>query len=147
MQVSTDGTLPVDRTTAWSHLVRWERQAAWLLDAADVRVIGSAREGIGVRVAVRTRVLTLTTFTEVLEVVRWEPPRLLQVAHRSFVRGVGEWRLDPVGEEQTRFTWSEHVHLPVPVLGETVLRVYSLVLRRLMRRSIERLGREFRAPA
>jgi hypothetical protein len=147
VHVSADGTLPVDQATAWSHLVRWERQAAWLVDAADVRVIGSAREGVGVRVAVRTRVVTVPAFTEVLEVVRWEPPRLLQVGHRSFVRGMGEWRLDPLGHGKTRFTWSENLHLPVPVLGEAVLRVYSLVLRRLMRRSIERLGREFRGAA
>lgn len=143
--MSADGVLPVDAEAAWAHLVRWERQAAWMADADDVRVLGPAREGVGVRVAVRTRVLNVPAFTEVLEVVRWEPPRLLQIAHTGFVRGAGEWRLDPLGSAGTRFTWVEEVRLPVPLLGEAALRVYAPFLRRLMWRSIDGLSREFAA--
>ncbi len=142
MRVSVDGALPVGRETAWAYLVRWERQAAWMADADEVRVIGPQRQGVGVRIAVRTRVLDVPTFTEILEVVRWEPPRLLQIAHTRFVDGVGEWRLDAIDDGRTRFTWTESLRLPVPVLGEVALRVYALVMRRLMRRAIDGLARE-----
>lgn len=142
MRVSVDGILPADGAAAWGHLARWERQAAWMADADEVRVLGRAREGVGVRIAVHTRVLNVPAFTEVLEVVRWEPPRLLQIAHTGFVRGAGEWRLDPVGPERTRFTWTENLRLPVPVVGEIALRVYARFMRRLMRRSIDALARE-----
>jgi carbon monoxide dehydrogenase subunit G len=140
VRVSAQGVLPVDTETAWAHLVRWEQQAAWIADADRVRVLGAAREGVGVRISVRTRVLTLPVLTEVLEVVRWEPPRLLRIAHTGFVRGTGDWRLDPVAGGQTRFTWTEDLRLPIPVVGSIALRVYSLVLRRVMRRSVGRLA-------
>jgi len=140
--VSADVVLPVDAPTAWAYLIRWERQAAWIPDADEVRVVGSQRDGVGARFAVRTRVLGVAAFTDILEVVRWEPPRLLQIAHTRFVRGAGEWRLDPAGEGRARFTWTEDVRLPVPVLGELALRVYSIVQRRLMRRAVDGLARE-----
>jgi Polyketide cyclase / dehydrase and lipid transport len=145
--VSVDGVLPVDADTAWAHLCRWERQSVWMADADEVRVLGSVREGVGVRVAVRTRVLNVPALTEVLEVVRWEPPRLVQIAHTGLVRGAGEWRLEPLGTDASRFTWTEDLRLPVPVVGEIALRVYARFLRRLMRRSIQGLAREFGARA
>jgi hypothetical protein len=147
VRLSVDGVLAVGADAAWAHLCRWERQAAWMADADEVRVLGSAREGVGVRIGVRTRVLNVPAFTEVLEVVRWEPPRLLQIAHTGFVRGAGEWRLEPLGTDATRFTWTEDLRLPVPVVGPIALRVYARFMRRLMRRSIEGLAREFGARA
>jgi Polyketide cyclase / dehydrase and lipid transport len=143
VRVRVAGVLPVGIETAWAHLVRWERQAAWMADADEVRVVGAQREGVGVRIAVRTRVLNVPAFTDVLEVVRWEPPRLVQIAHLRFVRGAGEWRLDPIDADHTRFAWTEDVRLPIPVLGELALRVYAVVMRRLMRRAIDGLTREF----
>jgi len=143
VRVSVDGVLPVGAPTAWAHLTRWERQAAWMRDADRVRVVGSQREGVGVRIAVRTRVLGVPAFTDVLEIVRWEPPRLLLMAHLRFVHGSGEWRLDPMDEAHTRFTWTEDVRLGVPLVGEIALRVYAVVMRRLMARAIEGLASEF----
>jgi carbon monoxide dehydrogenase subunit G len=142
VRVSVDGVLPADAAAVWAHLVGWERQAAWMADADAVRVLGSRRSGVGVRIAVRTRVLNVPAFTEVLEVTRWEPPRLLQIAHTGFVRGAGEWRLEAEDGARTRLTWTEDVRLPVPLLGELAVRVYAPVLRRLMRRSIDGLARQ-----
>jgi hypothetical protein len=146
VRVSADGVLPVDAAGAWSRLVAWERQTDWLADADDVRVLGRAREGVGVRIAVRTRVFGVPAFTEVLEVVRWEPPRLLQIAHTGFVRGAGTWRLDALGPDATRLSWTEELRLPLPVVGVIALRIYSPFLRRTMRRSIDALAREIGAP-
>ena len=69
-------------------------------------------------------------FTERLEVVAWEPPRLLRLAHGSFVHGIGEWRLAEVarGDERgTRFTWEERLSLGVPVAGPVALAAYRHV--------------------
>jgi polyketide cyclase/dehydrase/lipid transport protein len=143
VRVSASGTLGVDPHTAWAHLVRWERQAAWMADADEVRLLGTVREGVGVRIAVRTRVLDVPAFTEVLEVVRWDPPHLLQIAHTGFVRGAGEWRMAPLAGGRTLFTWTEDLRLPVPVLGALALVVYAPFMRRLMMRSITGLAAEF----
>ena len=86
----------------WERVVAWELQPLWMRDAADVRVLTSHRAGPGVRVAVRTRVAGVPAFTDPLEVTVWDPPRRLVLAHRGFVRGVGEWTLESVGD-RTRF--------------------------------------------
>jgi hypothetical protein len=109
-------------------------------DAASVRVLTSHRQGVGVIVAVRTRVLGVSLLTDRLEVTVWDPPRRLVMAHRSLVRGVGEWLLQPAGGG-TRFTWTEELALPVPILGELVLLAYRPLMHRMMRRSLSNLER------
>lgn len=131
MRVTRSIVLPVPPAEAWAVLIDWERQANWMRDADRVEVCTPQREGVGVRIAVRTRVFNVPAFTEVLEVVRWEPCSRLEIAHRSFVRGTGAWVLEPV-DGGTRFTWSEILELPVPVLGELALRVYRPFMYLLM---------------
>jgi hypothetical protein len=41
----------------------------------------------------------------------------------------------------TRFTWSEELSLPIPILGELALLVYRPFLRRLLRASLASLQR------
>jgi uncharacterized protein YndB with AHSA1/START domain len=131
VRVTVETVLPVPIERAWEALTAWEEQPRWMRDAAAVTVLGSRREGVGTTIAVRTRVLGVPLFTERLEATIWEPPRRLVMAHRSAVRGVGTWRLQPV-EDGTWFSWTEDLRLPVPVLGELALRAYRPVLRRLM---------------
>jgi len=134
MIVTVETPLPVPGPRAWAALIEWERQADWMRDADSVRVLSATREGVGVRLAVKTRVLNVPMFTEILEVIAWEPPSRLAMAHRSFIRGTGEWTLEPdaVG---SRWRWTERLSLPVPVLGELALRVYRPFMRHLMRRA------------
>jgi hypothetical protein len=132
--------LPVPPGTAWGILTRWEDQVRWMRDADRVEVLTAQREGLGVRVAVRTRVLGVPAFTEVLEVTAWDPPSRLEVAHRSFVRGRGIWSF--VGDATgTTFTWVEELSLPVPVLGELALLAYRPFQRWLMRGALVGLHR------
>jgi hypothetical protein len=138
VRVDASAVFPVSPADLWRVLVRWEDQAGWLRDADAVHVLTAQREGVGVMVAVRTRVLGVPAFTERLEVTMWDPPRRLVIAHRSFVRGVGVWSLRPEGAG-TRFLWTEELSLPIPLLGELALLVYRPVLRRLMRGGLEAL--------
>jgi len=131
VRVGREVVLPVPPAAAWAALTDWERQAEWMRDADRVEVVSLQRAGLGTTVAVRTRVLHVPLFTERLEVVGWDPPRELRIAHRSFVRGTGTWSLEPAGTG-TRFRWVEEISLPVPVLGELALRVYRPFMRRLM---------------
>ena len=129
---------------AFEALADWASQPRWMSDAAAVRVLCGRSEGVGTRVAVRTHVLGLPLYTDVLEVTRWAPGVGLEVEHHGLARGRGRWRLReaPGGSE---FLWEEDVHLPVPLLGEVALAVYRPVLRRAMRRSIARLVERLQA--
>ena len=126
MQVSSETVLPAPIERAWEILMRWEDQAIWMKDADSVRVVSPHREGVGVVLAVKTRVLNVPLFTEKLEVIGWEPPTRLLMAHRSFIRGTGEWSFHAT-EGGTLFRWSEDISLPVPVLGEIALLVYRQI--------------------
>ena len=140
MNVRAEVRLPVRPEEAWRRLLMWERQPEWMVDAAQVRVLGHRREGTGVRVAVKTRIFGIPAFTEILEVQEWEPPQRLTMAHGGPVRGVGEWWLQP-DPDGTLFRWIEDVRLPIPVLGILAMAAYSPVMRRLMRRSVENFRR------
>ena len=132
--------LPVTSDEAWSVLTEWERQADWMLDADRVEVVSVAREGVGVRLSVRTRLFGIAVFTEPMEVTGWDPPNRLEVRHGSLVVGTGVWTLQRTGRG-TRFTWSEDIHLRAPVVGELAARLYRPVMRILMARAQEDLRR------
>jgi uncharacterized protein YndB with AHSA1/START domain len=140
MRVDASIDLPVPPELAWAFLTRWEDQARWMKDADRVDVLTTEREGLGVRLAVRTRVCGVPAFTEELEVTAWDPPSRLEIAHRSFLQGRGIWTFegDATG---TNFTWVEDVSIPVPVLGELALLVYRPFLRTLMRGALRGLRR------
>ena len=138
--VRVETSLPCPPEEAWAILLDWEHQAAWMLDADRVDVVSAEREGVGVRLAVRTRLLGLPAFTEPMEVIGWEPPRRLVLRHGGLVAGEGTWMLAPE-PGGTRFIWIETVRLRVPVVGEAAARLYAPVLRRLMRRAAGGLRR------
>jgi len=126
--------LPCPAAEAWAVLTRWERQADWMLDADAVVVRSAQREGVGVRLDVRTRLFQIPAFTESMVVTAWDPPRRLEIAHGGIVRGVGTWLLEPV-DGGTAFTWTEHVVLRVPIVGGLAGALYAPVLRVLMGRA------------
>jgi carbon monoxide dehydrogenase subunit G len=132
--------LPVPPATAWDVLMDWERQADWMLDADSVEVVSEHREGIGVRLAVKTRIAGVPAFTEPMEVVGWDPPVRLEIRHGRFVAGTGVWTLDPI-LEGTRFTWTEDIRLAVPAVGELAARAYRPIMRILMGRAMTGLRR------
>lgn len=140
IEVDAEVVLPLPPDRAFRLLARWEDQTRWMRDAARVAVVEGRREGVGTRLAVRTRVLGIPLFTDVLEIVAWDPPRRIVVAHRRLVRGTGEWDLTPAAGG-TRFVWRERLWIPVPLLGRVALGCYRPLMRRLMRRSLAALRR------
>lgn len=140
MRVEAFRDLTASPERAWSSVERWEEQSRWIRDAVRVRLLTPERAGVGTRIEVKNRVLHVPLFTEQLEVVGWDPPRRMVMAHRSFVRGTGTWSLEPV-DGSTMFTWTEELSLPIPILGELALLMYRPFLRRLMRGSLANLQR------
>ena len=138
MRVERSIDLPCGVEEAWAVLTDWERQADWMLDADAVEVTSEPREGIGVRLAVRTRLFQVPAFTETIEVVAWEPPTELVIAHGPPIRGRGTWALQDQ-EDGTRFTWTEEVELATSALGGIVSACYAPVLGVLLRRSLRGL--------
>jgi hypothetical protein len=137
MRIERSIDLPCGSEEAWDVLTDWERQADWMADADAVIVTSQAREGVGVRLAVRTRVLEVPAFTETIEVTVWEPPATLTIDHGPPLRGRGTWSLEPI-PDGTRFTWTEEVELATPA-GRLLSAGYAPVLGVLLRRSMRGL--------
>jgi carbon monoxide dehydrogenase subunit G len=123
----------------WGVLSDWEGQASWMPDVAWIRVLGP-HQGLGARLAVRTKVLGVPAVTDELRVTLWDPPRRLAVEHHGLVRGGGEWFLEP-SKGGTLFIWRESFRMPPPVLGDLALWAYSPIQRRTLRRSLGNLRR------
>jgi len=140
MRVEASRNLPAAPERVWSSIERWDEQSRWIRDAVWVRLLTPERTGVGARVEVMNRVLHVPMFTEQLEVVVWEPPRRMVMAHRGFVRGTGTWSLGPA-DGSTRFTWIEELSLPIPLLGELAILAYRPFLRRMMLGSLANLQR------
>jgi Polyketide cyclase / dehydrase and lipid transport len=121
-------------------LMDWERQADWMLDADRVEVVSAHREGVGVRLAVRTRIAGVPAFTEPMEVTGWDPPRRLDIRHGSLVAGDGNWTLEPVAGG-TRFVWTEDIRLALPLVGGLAAALYRPAMRMLMGRAMLGLRR------
>lgn len=145
MNLRVSRTLPATPERVWAVLADWEHQADWMPDVVWMRVIGPERE-LGARVLARTRVLGVPATTDVLEVLVWDPPAMLRVAHRGFVSGWGEWRLAAGPAGTTRFVWDEHLRLPFGIFGEVGLWVYGPVQRAMARRSLRNLAAVVDAP-
>ena len=138
MRIERSIDLPCGAEEVWAVLTDWERQADWMLDADAVEVTSEVREGIGVTLAVRTRLFQVPAFTETIEVVVWAPPTELVIAHGPPVVGRGIWALEE-HDGGTRFTWTEEVVLATSVLGGMVSACYAPALGALMRRSLRGL--------
>ena len=140
MTVERSIDLPCPQAEAWEVLTRWERQVDWMLDADEIVVRSEQRTEVGVRIDVRTWLFQIPAFTEPMEVIAWDAPRSLGIAHGGLVRGRGSWVLAPV-EGGTRFTWTEEVALRVPVLGRLAAAIYAPVMGILMGRAQQGLKR------
>lgn len=121
-EVSVD--LPVGADEAWDAVVNWERQSAWML-LTDV----AGGSGLGARVSARTAVGPVG-FTDDMEIIVWDPPRLCRVRHLGkVVRGEGGFAVADLGPGRSRFTWTEDV--PTPLVRPALEFFMRLSLRRL----------------
>lgn len=121
----------------WPWLVDWEELPRWMREMRGVRVLGTRREGVGVEAEATVRVAGIST-TDPIVVTRWEPPSVLEIEHRGWVRGVGYMELSPA-EEGTHLFWRESLVPPWGLLGRIGFRVYRPLLARTFARDLERL--------
>jgi hypothetical protein len=137
--VQTHIEAPVGRV--WEQLVRWERQAEWMVDARSVQVLSSVREGVGVELNCRTDILGVAV-DDGLTVTEWAPPYVLGVRHSGpLIRGAGAFELfeTPYG---TRLEWWEEAEAPGGAVGDALAGVVVVPwVSRVFRRSLARFKR------
>lgn len=102
--------------TTWDAVTDWAGQTAWMLGTTtEARSHGG--RGVGAELAARTGIGPLG-FWDTMVITEWQPPHLCVVRHTGrVVRGLGTFRVEPMGGSRSRFVWSEQVDLPFGRLG------------------------------
>ncbi|MEU3727069.1 SRPBCC family protein [Streptomyces sp. NPDC031705] len=120
---------------AWRRLTDWERQGE---EVPLTRTVIDAQppSGVGTRFTARTGVGRIT-FDDPMEVVRWEPPRLVRLEKRGrAVTGWAEIELRPVPGGGTEVHWREalRVRFLPRALDPLVARAGRLLFTRVLAR-------------
>lgn len=130
----------------WPFLADWGGSSAWMVDATTVTVLGARRAGTGARVRAVTKIAGVSLVDE-MEVVAWEPERLLAVMHHRFpIRGLAWFELSPAGAG-TRLEWAEELDPPLGPVGEIGGRLLRAPIERVLAKSVARLRRLAEAEA
>jgi hypothetical protein len=123
----------------WDLLTDWEGSTEWMVDATTVEVLPGPREGVGTRVRAVTTIAALIPITDIMEVTRWEPGRLIQVRHeRRPIKGPAWFAIYPENGG-TRFEWGENLEPPLGFLGEIGARILRRPIEAVLRASADKL--------
>jgi hypothetical protein len=119
---------------------RWDRQAAWML-GTRVEVSSGDGTSVGSELAAWTG-LGPVGFWDTMVITRWESPYRVDVLHTGrIVRGTGEMEVIAVSAERSRFVWTEHLIVPLGILGSAGWPVARPFVRAGVRRSLDAFAR------
>lgn len=102
----------------WNHLVDWKSQGDWMaLTKVWSSVDNGGASGVGTEITAFTGVGKIGVLDK-MRVTTWQPPTFCAVDHYGkIIKGVGEFRLIPLSENQVRFDWYEEIIAPKLVLA------------------------------
>ena len=121
-----------DVNQVWEKLINWRSQGEWMaLTKVWSSVDSGGQSGVGTEISAFTGVGKFGVLDK-MRVTKWDPPTFCAVEHYGkLIKGVGEFRLTQVAENQVRFDWYEEIAAPKLVLalvkpGVIIAVTYSL---------------------
>lgn len=102
----------------WNRLVDWKSQGEWMaLTKVWSSVDNDGASGVGTEITAFTGVGKIGVLDK-MRVTTWQPPTFCAVDHYGkIIKGVGEFRLIELSENQVRFDWYEEISAPKLVLA------------------------------
>ncbi len=82
-----------------------------MADAVAIRFQTEQTRGVGTSFFCDTKVGPIK-LVDVMTITAWEPEKVMGVKHTGVVTGTGEFTLEPIGSNGTRFTWTESLDFP-----------------------------------
>ena len=144
IEVST--VVPAPPEAVWEDLRRIGSHVEWMSDAASIRFVTEATEGVGVRFECDTVVGPLR-LTDRMEVTDWQDARAMGIRHTGVVSGVGRFRLSacdgPAGAVRTLFEWTETLRFRWWMGGPLGAFLARPVLRAVWTRNLARFASRF----
>jgi uncharacterized protein YndB with AHSA1/START domain len=119
-------------------LTDWSTQGEWML-GTRVWSQGPA-QGVGGQISAFTGAGRVG-FLDTMEIVEWEPPRLVRVRHTGHVvRGDGVFEVLALPGGRSRFVWREELDLPLGALGRAGYALVRPAFGAGVRRSLDRFA-------
>jgi len=140
-QIVVEIEIPHPVEDVWNDLEQLEHHAEWMADAERIDFLSEATRGVGVTMAVRTRVGPFVT-TDVIEVSEWDELERIGVSHRGLVSGSGAFLLSAT-ERGTRFVWDEDLTFPWYLGGGVTAQLVRPVLGHVWRGNLRRFAARF----
>jgi carbon monoxide dehydrogenase subunit G len=109
IRVAVDIAAPVQKV--WDIVEPIERHIDWMADAVAIRFQTEQTRGTGTTFFCDTKVGPIK-LVDVMTITAWEPGKVMGVKHTGVVTGTGEFTLDAIDENNTRFTWTEKLTFP-----------------------------------
>lgn len=95
----------------WEVVEPVERHIDWMADAVAISFQTEQTRGVGTSFFCDTKVGPIK-LVDVMTITAWEPEKVMGVKHTGVVTGTGEFTLEPIGSNGTRFTWTESLDFP-----------------------------------
>ena len=95
----------------WDVVEPIERHIDWMADAVAIRFKTDQTRGTGTEFFCDTKVGPITLVDE-MTITSWVPQKAMGVTHTGVVTGTGEFTLEALTPETTRFVWTEVLVFP-----------------------------------
>jgi hypothetical protein len=140
--VSTDVNASLEEV--WAVLTDWETHGRWMV-ATTVRSTTDQAEGVGAGIEGITGIGPFV-MRDTMTLSQWQPPpaspaRCVVEHTGKVVRGSGGFEVEELGPDRSRVVWSEWVHIPLGLLGETGWIAVRPLAALFLRVSLRRLAR------
>ena len=95
----------------WEIVEPIERHVDWMADAVAIRFKTDQTRGTGTEFFCDTKVGPITLVDE-MTITSWVPQKAMGVTHTGVVTGTGEFTLEALTSDTTRFVWTEVLVFP-----------------------------------
>lgn len=128
----------------WDYVRDISSHVEWMVDATDIRFLGSQTTGEGTTFECDTKVGPIK-LVDVMTVTSWIDGEEMGVRHEGAVTGDGVFRLRPFGAGATEFSWRESLRFPWWLGSRVGARVSGPILAAIWRRNLAELKRRIEA--
>lgn len=132
--VETQIEIAAPPKSVWPYLVDWERLDRWMTEGSHFTITSGRREGVGVEATARIKIAGLSTIDRI-RVSSWEPPNVLEIEHRGWVKGSGRIEVSDK-DGGSRIFWRESFFPPMGLLGAAGLYLVKPLMRRIFERDL-----------
>tara|TARA_B100001079_G_C16167163_1_gene406910 strand:- start:80 stop:514 length:435 start_codon:yes stop_codon:yes gene_type:complete len=140
IKVSTIINAPLK--TVWNEVSRLENHTNWMNDAEKIDFLSENNSGMGTEMKVLTKIGPIKLY-DYMTVTNWEVEKSIAVDHIGIVTGKGEFKLEEIDENNTKFNWEETLKFPI-YLGGVIGEFFGApILKLIWRKNLKNLKELF----